>query len=173
MANVYWITGFSGAGKTTISIRLANMLRAQGKIIFLLDGDAMREILPFETGHAPQERKKIAYFYSHLCKSLSDQGITVVCATISMFHEVRSWNRSNINDYTEVYLKVPPETLIERDPKNIYKKLKLGEASDVVGFDLPGEEPENPDIILEPRNNEPPDELTQRLYEQLSSLEVA
>jgi adenylylsulfate kinase-like enzyme len=63
--------------------------------------------------------------------------------------------------------------LIERDPKNIYKKLKLGEASDVVGFDLPGEEPENPDIILEPRNHEPPDELTQRLYEQLSSLEVA
>ncbi|MBV8601217.1 MAG: adenylyl-sulfate kinase, partial [Candidatus Eremiobacteraeota bacterium] len=93
---VYWITGFSGAGKSTLARALAERLRADGETPILLDGDELRSVLGKEDAYTATERAELAMSYGRLCKLLSDQGFTVICATISMFHEVRDWNRAQI-----------------------------------------------------------------------------
>ena len=75
---------------------------------------------------------------------LSDQGMDVVCCTISMFNECRDWNRKNLKNYKEVYIKVPLEVLKKRNQKQLYKDKK-----NVVGLDLKFDEPTSPHILLE------------------------
>lgn len=145
---VYWITGLSGSGKTTISKLLVAQIRAKKANVILLDGDEMREMLGVNGAFTYEERKKLAFTYSRLCRLLSEQGQIVVCATISMFEEVRSWNRQNLINYKEIYLKCLKSTLIERDEKGIYQKLENNQLSNVAGFDVSVEEPRNPDLVL-------------------------
>ena len=73
----------------------------------------------------------------------------VVCATISLFHEVQRWNRENIPGYREIYLRVPIDELRRRDSKGIYAGAQRGDARDVVGLDVPAEVPEAPDLVLD------------------------
>src|SRR5580698_2375933 len=93
---VYWITGLSGAGKTTVGQELWQRLRAAGRSAIFLDGDALREVIAEDLGHNTGSRRKSAMRNARLCKMLSSQGQDVVCPTISMFHEVQQWNRENI-----------------------------------------------------------------------------
>ncbi|NQV56694.1 MAG: adenylyl-sulfate kinase, partial [Rhodospirillales bacterium] len=86
---------------------------------------------------------------ARLCKTLADQGVTVIIATISLFHEVQDWNRTNIGHYTEVFLRVSFQELKERDPKNLYVRASVGEEKDVYGFDLAPENPKNADIVID------------------------
>ena len=146
---VYWITGLSGAGKTTLAQILCDQIRAQSEPIILLDGDTLREIFAGNMGHERAERLILAMNYARLCREISRQGINVACATISMFHEVHAWNRENIMNYREIYLRVSMDTLKARDTKGLYKRAEKGEISNVYGIDLMPEEPRNPDIIIE------------------------
>ena len=73
----------------------------------------------------------------------------VVCATISLFHEVQRWNRENISGYREIYLRVPLDELRRRDSKGIYAAGQRGDAQDIVGVDVPAEFPEAPDLVLD------------------------
>ncbi len=149
IGTVYWITGLSGAGKTTIGKLLYNHLKNNKSNIVFLDGDELREVFGGNTGHSLEERKKIAMYYSRLSKLLSFQCIDVVCATISMFHECRKWNRKNIKNYKEIYLKVPINILVERDSKKIYSRAMKGEIKDVMGIDINYDEPKDPHLVIE------------------------
>jgi len=149
MSNVFWITGLSGAGKTTIGEELYRRLKKNNPAVALLDGDSLRAVLGNVFGYSADERKKSAMCFSRLCKMLSEQGITVVCCTISMFDSVRGWNRENISDYIEVYVKVSEKTLLERNQKGLYSGLQDGTSSEVMGMDIQMEEPKTPDIIIE------------------------
>jgi adenylylsulfate kinase-like enzyme len=142
---VYWLTGLSGAGKTTIGALLRDRLREQGVSCLLLDGDRLRMAIDPEAGHDSQTRRNLAFAYARLCHEIAGQGVTVVCATISMFHAVRDWNRDNIPGYYEIYLRVPFDQRQGRDPKGLYRERK----PDMVGADGPFEEPRNPDMIIE------------------------
>src|SRR6266404_144656 len=104
---VYWITGLSGAGKTTVGRELWRRLRAAGRSVILLDGDALREVITEDLGHSTGDRRNSAMRNARLCRMLSSQGADVVCPTISLFHEVQRWNRENIPGYCEIYLRVP------------------------------------------------------------------
>lgn len=146
---VYWITGLSGAGKTTIGKALYAILQKRNPAVVLLDGDAMRAVLGNSFGYSVEERWKCAMFYARLCKLLVEQGITVVCCTISMFDNVREWNREHIPGYVEVYIKVSTRVLLERDQKKLYSKARASTASDVIGIDIHMEEPKTPDVIIE------------------------
>jgi len=145
---VYWFTGLSGAGKTTIGSLFFKKLREHEKHSVYLDGDILREVFGGQHGHTRGERKLLAMNYSHLCKMLSDQGLDVVIATISMFHDVRDWNRENIERYREVYIKVPIEVLIDRDQKGLYSQVLKGGIQHIMGIDVAAEEPENPDCVV-------------------------
>jgi adenylylsulfate kinase-like enzyme len=145
MSGVYWITGLSGAGKTTIGKALYEaMLENDPKVVFL-DGDTLRWVLGDNIGYGYEDRKKCAMQYARLCKMLEEQKFTVICCTISMFDSVRNWNRENFLEYTEVYVKVSLETLKKRDQKGLYSS---GEKN-LMGIDLNFEEPKHPDIIIE------------------------
>lgn len=145
---VYWITGLSGAGKTTVAGELWRRLRAAGRSAVLLDGDALRSVIADDLGHTLGNRHQSAMRNARLCALLASQGEDVVCATISLFHDVQRWNRENIPGYCEIFLKVPMDELRKRDFKGVYTVAR-GDSSNVVGVDLPAEVPESPDLVIE------------------------
>ena len=146
--HVYWITGLSGAGKTTLGQELSRRLRAAGQRVIFLDGDALRSAIAEDLGHSAGERRRAAMRNARLCLLLAEQGADVVCATISLFYEVQRWNRENIPGYREIYLRVPMDELRRRDSKGIYASAQRGEARDVVGIDVLAEVPEAPDLVI-------------------------
>ena len=152
-AAVYWITGLSGAGKTTLAGKIVAQLRVSGEVVVFLDGDELRDVFGATAAnaknHGREGRLALAFQYAHLCRIIAGQGVTVVIATISLFREIHVWNRANLPGYFEVYLKVPVEELRRRDPKGIYRRFDAGELSDVAGLDLPIDEPESADWVRE------------------------
>ena len=146
---LYWITGLSGAGKTTIGNRLYYELRKIKDNVILLDGDILKKIVSDEIGYTEEDRKKRAIKYSLLCKTLTDQGMIVICCTIAMFDEVRAWNRKNNKRYVEIFLNVNMDILKKRNQKEIYSRAEKGNMKNVLGVDMPVEFPKNPDIVLE------------------------
>jgi len=144
---VYWITGLAGSGKSTLGRQLFQFFRVQGKAVVYLDGDVLREVFG-KSGYSRIERLDLAWRYSHLSHMLAIQGVNVVCATISLFHEVQAWNREHLPGYTEIFLNVPFEILLERNPKQLYSRGLSGEIQNVVGIDIEPEWPLNPDLVL-------------------------
>jgi adenylylsulfate kinase-like enzyme len=160
---VYWITGLSAAGKTSVAQRLVDRLVAAGQQPILLDGDVLRAIFGVSGAHDRQSRLNLALQYARLCGELARQGHTVICATISLFHQVHDWNRANIAGYHEIYLKVPLEQLQARDPKGIYVRAKAGEVKDVAGLDFAIEEPREPDLLIDNHGDITPDEAVAQI----------
>lgn len=138
-----WVTGLSASGKTTISRHVTSYLKDHYKITpLLLDGDKMRNIFGNDFGFDRDSRIKLASIYGRLCQEMTDQGHVVICATISMFEEIRQWNRENIQNYVECFLDVPLPELERRNPKGHYKSGK----KNLVGFDLDAQLPANSHI---------------------------
>lgn len=150
---VIWITGLSGAGKTTLAKELNLRLKKDGFTPILLDGDLLRNI--FTTGSVEAQhfgknaRIHLGLKYGLLCKALSAQGFIVIIATIAMFDEIYAWNRNNIENYLEIYLKVPLDELYLRDHKKIYQRYKDGIISNVAGLDLTVDEPLSSDVVYD------------------------
>lgn len=150
---VFWIIGLAGAGKTTIARALYEKLKSKEPATVFLDGDAIREIMGGDLGYTVEDRRRNGWRICRLCNLLDTQGINVVCATLSQFHDQQDWNRKNYSKYFEVYIDVDMEVLINRDQKNLYSKAIAGLISNVVGIDMPFPAPVNPDIVLQ--NSEP------------------
>lgn len=153
---VFWITGLSGAGKSTIANLLHKKIQkkfSNSRGIILLDGDELREIFPIDNNdkkhYERPARLRLAMSYANLCRCLANQGNLVIIATISLFHEVHNWNQQNLPNYYEIYLKVPLEELQKRDPKQIYQRYKNGEIHSVAGLDFAIDEPKNPFLLFD------------------------
>ncbi len=168
MGRVYWITGLSGAGKTTIGKIFYEKLKKEYPDTVFLDGDVLRKVFGDDLGYTREDRRKCAMRYSRLCALLGGQGINVICCTISMFDSVREWNRTNIHNYTEIYVKVSMKTLRARDQKGLYSGNTNEKEKDVVGVQMDFEEPKRPDLILLNDGEMRPEELA----EQIAGLEA-
>ncbi len=147
MGYVYWVTGLSGAGKTTVGTKLYEYLREKKPNVIRMDGDILRNIFQCYD-YTFDGRKALGFQYAKLCKMLSDQGIDVVICTVVMFDEVRQWNRENITDYREIYLEVELDELIRRDQKGLYSKATANKEENVCGVNMDVELPKFPDIKI-------------------------
>jgi adenylylsulfate kinase len=146
---VWWITGLSGAGKSTVGRLVRDAVSARGCPALLLDGDVIRDVLGETGAHGHDARHRLAMTYARLAREVARQGIDAICATISMFHAVREWNRAHMPCYREIYLRVPLPELKLRDPKGLYSRASRGAETTVVGFDGPCEEPHAPDLVID------------------------
>lgn len=146
---VIWIIGLSGTGKTTLATQVVERIRQLNGKVVLLDGDLIRTLFGNDVDHTIEGRRHNAERLSVLSKFLADQGIHVVAAVLSIFPDWRRWNRENIPNYSEVYIKASMETLLRRDIKDLYARATRGEIVNVVGVDIPFPEPENPELVIE------------------------
>lgn len=165
MGTVYWITGLSGAGKTTIGRLFYQKLKHDFPNTVFLDGDILREVFGSDIGYSEAERRKCAMRYSRLCNMLQKQDLNVVCCTISMFDSVREWNRENISNYREIYIKVSMDTLYRRDQKGLYSGNTIEKEKEVTGIQIPFEEPHSSDLVLENDGDRAPEEQVERIIE--------
>jgi adenylylsulfate kinase len=141
-----WLTGLSGAGKTTIGSEIVNRLTTQGYKVEFLDGDIVRTKLTKGLGFSKADRdeniRRIG-FVSHL---LTKHDVIVVVAAISPYLEVRQEVRQLIGNFMEVYINAPLDTCEQRDVKGLYKKARAGEITSFTGVTDPYEPPLNPDV---------------------------
>ena len=170
---VYFFTGLAGAGKTTVGSLFYERLKEKSPRAVLLDGDQLRGAAGdfcLKTGavlkedrYTTEARKAGAFGSFQYCKNLADQGHDVVICSIAMYREVRAWNRENIENYREIYVKVTRETLYRRDQKKLYSS----GTKNVVGVDLPYDEPETPDAVVQNDGQETPEAIVERLVREL------
>ena len=150
---VIWIMGLSGAGKTTLAKQLTCRLEKYHLRPILLDGDVLRNIFEAATNekqsYTRDTRVNLGLKYGLLCKTLSTQGFIVIISTIAMFDEIYIWNRNNLENYLEIYLKVPLDELCLRDHKKIYQRYKESMLNNVACLDLTVDEPLSSDIIYD------------------------
>lgn len=156
---LYWITGLSGAGKSTVGAALYEKLSAKKNNVVIFDGDKLRGAYGGAFGYSEDERRKAALCNAKLCNILTTQGIDVICCTIGMYDSVRDWNRANNEKYTEVYLKVKMETLMKRDKKGLYSS----HAENLVGVTMNMEEPKNPDVLVHNDGQERVEDIVERI----------
>ena len=145
---VLWLIGLSGAGKTVIGLEVYAQLKARRANVVFLDGDHIRAIMGNDLGYSLEDRRANALRVCRLCQFLDGQGIDVVCAILSIFHETQEWNRRNYSKYFEVYIDVPKSVLLQRDQKGLYGGALAGRISNVVGIDIPFTPPIAPDLII-------------------------
>jgi adenylylsulfate kinase-like enzyme len=170
--SVYWLTGLSGSGKSTLCDLLVRRLERSGATVIKLDGDEIREILGAENAHTRAERLSLAMRYAKLCRMLSNQGIDVAIATISLFNEVHEWNRANIPGYIEIFLDVPLEELKRRDPKKIYERAASGDLKNVAGVDLEADFPSAPHLTISHKEGLTVEAAANKLLQKLEGLKI-
>ena len=148
---IIWLTGLSGAGKSTIADLLEEKLNKQGKHTFLLDGDNLRHTLNQDLGFSDYDRNENIRRIGHVGKLMVDAGLIVIASFISPFEKQRKLTRELFekDEYIEVFLNTPIEVCEQRDPKGLYKKARSGLIKDFTGIDSAYEKPENAEITLD------------------------
>jgi adenylylsulfate kinase len=101
---VLWITGLPGSGKTSIAKKINNHYKKKNFDFLEISGDEIRKVLKFDN-YDKKSRNQYAKSYARVCKILSEKGVNVIFSTVSLFHEIHKWNKKNIKNYKEVYIK--------------------------------------------------------------------
>jgi bifunctional enzyme CysN/CysC len=172
-AAVIWLTGLSGAGKSTIANLVEQKLLQLGGHSMLLDGDNVRHGLNRDLGFTDTDRVENIRRLGEVAKLMADAGLIVVTAFISPFRADRQMAREITAPYPfiEVFVDTPLEECMRRDPKGLYAKARAGEIPNFTGFDSPYEAPDQPELRLE-TTGQTADELADRLVEELRNRQI-
>jgi bifunctional enzyme CysN/CysC len=148
---VIWMTGLSGAGKSTISGLLEKHLHAMGRHVYLLDGDVVRGGLCRDLGFGDAARTENIRRIGEVAKLMVDAGLIVIVAFISPFRADRKIARDIMQpgEFVEVFVDAPLSVTEARDPKGLYKKARRGEIMNFTGIDSAYEPPENPELRID------------------------
>lgn len=144
-----WLTGLSGAGKSTIANAVADRLRANGVRVEILDGDEVRLNLSKGLGFSREDRDINIRRIGYVAKLLTRNGVAVIPAAISPYRAVRDEVRRDIGAFVEVHVKASLDECVRRDTKGLYKKALAGEIPQFTGVSDPYEEPERPELVVE------------------------
>ena len=147
---VVWLTGLSGAGKSTIASAAEQLLHDQGLRTYILDGDNVRHGLSKDLGFTVADRVENIRRIAEVAKLMMDAGIIVLTAFISPFRAERDMAKSLFTpeDFLEIFVNTPLAVAEARDPKGLYKKARRGELPNFTGIDSDYEPPMQPDLRL-------------------------
>lgn len=148
---VLWLTGFSGAGKSTVARRVEQLLLAQGKFTYVLDGDNLRFGLNKDLGFTAEDRKENIRRVGHVASLFADAGAIVVTAFISPYLADRQTAReaTPAGRFLEVFVSTSLADCEGRDPKGLYKKARAGQIKGFTGIDDPYEAPVAPELTID------------------------
>ncbi len=167
---VVWLTGLSGAGKSTIAQALERELFQRAMQTYVLDGDNIRHGLNSNLGFSPEDRVENIRRVSEVAKLMADAGTVVITAFISPYRMDRRRAREialeGNAEFIEVFVDAPLEVCETRDPKSLYKKARAGEIRDFTGIDAPYQAPEDPEIVVH-TDQQTVDESVTTVLEQL------
>lgn len=161
-----WITGLPASGKSTITVALQAQLAARGVHPAVLESDALRKILVIDRPYSTEGREAFYRQLAALGTLLVGQGIPVIFDATANRRAYRETARREIPRFLEVYLDVPLETCMARDPKGIYRGAASGEARNVPGLQDPYEPPSAPDVLI---HGEDPEADARRIVDALAS----
>jgi adenylyl-sulfate kinase len=164
-----WLTGMSGAGKTTISSLLEEWLRQHGARVERLDGDEVRKHLSQGLGFSREDRDENVRRIGYVARLLSRNGVIAIVAAISPYRAVREELRAAIGAFVEVHVDCPMDVLIARDAKGLYAKALRGEISHFTGISDPYEVPLEPELVID-SSTESPEESATRVWNKLIDL---
>jgi adenylylsulfate kinase len=145
---VLWLTGLSGAGKSTIANAVAPRLADRGHRVEVLDGDEVRTNLCQGLGFSREDRDTNIARIGYVAGKLAKHGVAVVVAAISPYREARGEVRAGVDNFVEVHVAAPVSTCVERDVKGLYAKALAGEIKNFTGVSDPYEAPLEPEITL-------------------------
>jgi adenylyl-sulfate kinase len=167
---VVWFTGLSGAGKTTIAMEVERKLLTRRRLVYLLDGDLLRQGLNAGLGFSQKDRMENIRRAAHVARILQDAGVITLACFISPRQAMRDLARQIIppGRFLEVYVKAGIETCMSRDPKGHYKRVLAGEIRDYTGMSREQryEVPSQPDLELDTEQLAP-DACALRVIEEM------
>jgi bifunctional enzyme CysN/CysC len=150
---VLWLTGLSGAGKSTIATELERELFNIGKHAYVLDGDNIRHGLCSDLAFSPEDRKENIRRVGEVAKLMANAGIICITAFISPYRADRDLVRKMLegteNQFVEVYVNAPVEVCEQRDPKGLYAKARANEIKEFTGISAPYEAPAKAELELQ------------------------
>ncbi|MGH3901080.1 MAG: adenylyl-sulfate kinase, partial [Pseudonocardiaceae bacterium] len=148
-----WLTGLSGAGKSTIADAVAEQLRAAGREVEVLDGDELRRGLSAGLGFSREDRDTHVRRVGFVAELLARNGVVALVPVIAPYtatrDEVRAQHDARGTGYLEVHVATPLAECIRRDVKGLYARAAAGELTGMTGVDDPYEEPDKPDLRLD------------------------
>jgi adenylylsulfate kinase len=163
---VIWLTGMTGAGKTTLAVHLGKRFAAAGRPAEVIDGDSANEILTRGLGVSKEDRDTAVRRIGAVSRMLVRHGAVVVVASLSPFREARDAVRRDIRRFVEIFVDAPMETLLARDSEGMYRKALAHELTNVAGIDDPYEPPTHAEIVVR-TDQERPDAALGRLFQKL------
>lgn len=144
---IFWLTGLSGAGKSTIAREAEKKLFFSGVRVIVLDGDSLRLGLNKDLKFSKEDREENIRRVREVAKTLANSGMIVISALISPFEKDRAAIQELDNGYV-VFVNASLDTCINRDPKGHYKKALAGEIKEFTGVSAPYEAPSHPDFVI-------------------------
>ena len=168
---IIWITGISGSGKTTLALQLIKKLKIKNKNIFNVDGDIIRDLFGNDLKYDIQSRITQIKRIQKLCILLNRQKIITVVSALYSSEELLNWNRKNFKKYFEIYLKASVDLAIKRDVKGLYKKFKEKKEKNIVGLDIPWNEPVKYDLKVDMDKSPTIEETVNEVFEKIDIID--
>ena len=163
---LFWITGLSGSGKTTLGEKIKRNITSTYGPTIMISGDDLRRIFKLQ-GYDYNDRRVILKKYNEFAKYITEQNINIILAVVGMVEESRKWNRINIENYVEIYIKSKIKNIIKLNKKKIYNKIKPGK---LIGIDIKPEYPKKPDITIVNSFKKTTDEMAIKLIYSINML---
>ena len=161
---LFWVTGLSGSGKTSVAKNIKKKIERKYGPTIVVSGDDLRKIFNFKS-YSLKERILLSKKFNKFCKYITNQKINLIFAVIGMFDRMRLWNRKNIENYLEIYIKADIKKIIKLKKKKIY--LKKGKVGPIMGINIKPEFPKNPHIKIQNNFNQSISKISDNIFKQI------